>query len=127
MRVKFTNPLMYRESFDGKMVINNFFKGNKILVGQVKQVVDEYFLEVECFNEIGKPVKYVINPNSDYNFRFIPNAEADRKYAEALNRKVDELDAEPEFDSAGFSIADRFEDTEEDTHHCDDPSCNCSI
>ena len=38
-----------------------------------------------------------------------------------------ELDAEPEFDSAGFSIADRFEDTEEDTHHCDDPGCNCSI
>ena len=34
---------------------------------------------------------------------------------------------EPEFDSAGFSIADRFEDTEEGTHHCDDPSCNCSI
>ena len=34
---------------------------------------------------------------------------------------------DPEFDSAGFSIADRFEDTEEDTHHCDDPSCNCSI
>ena len=34
---------------------------------------------------------------------------------------------DPEFDSAGFSIADRFEDTEEGTHHCDDPSCNCSI
>ena len=34
---------------------------------------------------------------------------------------------DPEFDSAGFSIADRFEDTEEDTHHCDDPGCNCSI
>ena len=34
---------------------------------------------------------------------------------------------DPEFDSAGFSIADRFEDIEEDTHHCDDPGCNCSI
>ena len=56
--------------------------------------------------------------------------EAERKYAEALDRHVAELDAlddEPEFDSAGFSIADRFEDTEEDTHHCDDPGCNCSI
>ena len=34
---------------------------------------------------------------------------------------------DPEFDSAGFSLVDRFEDTEEDTHHCDDPGCNCSI
>jgi hypothetical protein len=40
---------------------------------------------------------------------------------------VDELDDDPNFtDSAGFSIADR-EDEEEGSHHCDDPSCNCSI
>ena len=38
---------------------------------------------------------------------------------------IPEID--PEFDSAGFSIADRFEDDEEGTHHCDDPGCNCSI
>ena len=38
-------------------------------------------------------------------------------------------DQGPEFDSAGFSVADRFQDEDEDegTHHCDDPSCNCSI
>jgi hypothetical protein len=37
-----------------------------------------------------------------------------------------ELDNNPNFtDSAGFSIADR--EDEEDSHHCDDPSCNCSI
>ena len=92
MRVKFTNPLMYRESFDGKMIINNFFKGDKVLFGQVKQVVDECFLEVECINEIGKPVKYIVNPNSDYNFGFIPNEEAERKYAKALNRRVEEME-----------------------------------
>jgi hypothetical protein len=57
---------------------------------------------------------------------------------------------EPEFDSAGFSITDRFgdedddewgddqglesepddewfEDDEEESHHCDDLDCNCSI
>ena len=83
---------MYRESFDGKMIHNEFFKGNKILFGRVKRVVDEYFLEVECINEIGKPVLYCINPNSDYNFGFIPNEEADRKYAEALNARVEELE-----------------------------------
>lgn len=92
MRVKFTNPLIYRESFDGNQVINDFFKGDKILFGQVKQVVDEYFLEVECINEIGKPVKYIVNPNSDYNFGFIPNEEADRKFKEALNAAVDKFD-----------------------------------
>jgi len=37
------------------------------------------------------------------------------------------IDEDPDFtDSAGFSIADR-EDEEEGSHHCDDPSCNCSI
>ena len=38
----------------------------------------------------------------------------------------DEEDDDPDFtDSAGFSIADR--EDEESSHHCDDPSCNCSI
>ena len=45
----------------------------------------------------------------------------------SLDDVEDILENDPEFDSAGFSIADGFEDTEEDTHHCDDPSCNCSI
>jgi hypothetical protein len=92
MKVKFTNPLVYRTGFDDNVVINNFFKGDKILFGQVKQVLDEYFLEVECIIETGQSVKYMVNPNSDYNFRFIPNAEADNKFREALNAKVDEFD-----------------------------------
>ena len=93
MKVKFSNPQLYRESFDGKMIHNEFFKGDKILFGRVKQVVDEYFFEVEWINYIGVPVLYRINPNSDYNFRFIENEEADLKYREALNRKVDEAEA----------------------------------
>jgi len=50
-----------------------------------------------------------------------------------MKEKIKELDDDPNFvDSAGFSIADRFEvfddeDDEEGSHHCDDPSCNCSI
>jgi hypothetical protein len=93
MKVKFTNPLVFRPGFDDNPVINNFFKGDEILFGRVKQVVDEYFLEVECINEMGKPVKHMVNPNSDYNFRFIPNEEADNKFQEALNALVDEMDA----------------------------------
>ena len=40
---------------------------------------------------------------------------------------VDVWETEPDFDSAGFSIADPFEDEEEVSHHCDDPGCNCTI
>jgi hypothetical protein len=36
-------------------------------------------------------------------------------------------DQGPEYDGAGFSIKDREEDPELQSHHCDDPSCNCSI
>ena len=93
MKVKFTDPQMYREGFDGKMIHNKFFKGDEILFGRVKQVVDECMLEVEWINFIGKPVLYRINPNSDYNFRFIPNEEADNKFQEALNVRVDEMEA----------------------------------
>lgn len=35
-------------------------------------------------------------------------------------------DEGPEYDSAGFSEADRMQE-EEQYHHCDDLSCNCSI
>jgi hypothetical protein len=93
MKVKFTNPLVFRPGFNDNLVINNFFKGDKILFGRVKRVVDEYFLEVECINEMGKPVKYTVNPNSDYNFGFIPNEEADIKFKEALNVLVDGIEA----------------------------------
>ena len=40
---------------------------------------------------------------------------------------MDNMNDEPEFDSAGFSIADRFGDEEEGSHHCDDLDCNCSF
>ena len=44
-----------------------------------------------------------------------------------VSKITPELDTDPNFtDSAGFSIADR-DDDEIETHHCDDPSCNCSI
>jgi len=36
-------------------------------------------------------------------------------------------DQGPEYDGAGFSIEDREEDPELQSHHCDEPSCNCSI
>lgn len=39
-------------------------------------------------------------------------------------------DQVPEYDSAGYSESDRIKSNiviDDITHHCDDPSCNCSI
>ena len=45
---------------------------------------------------------------------------------ENVQEELQKQDEGPEFDSAGFSIADREEDPEM-FHHCDDLDCNCSI
>ena len=68
MKVKFTEPGL-----------------NQVVFGTIVEMYDDEMFIVQ--NNDG--VSYVINPNSDYNFGFIPNEEADRKYAEALNAKVD--------------------------------------
>ena len=72
MKVKFTEPIL-----------------NRVVFGTIVEMFNAEMFVVQ--GDHGG--RYVINPNSDYNFGFIPNEEADRKYAEALNRKVDELDA----------------------------------
>ena len=58
---------------------------------------------------------------------FVPNAELiNALLASGIIKPAS--DDEPEFDSAGFSIADRFgDDDEEGSHHCDDLDCNCSF
>ena len=73
MRVKFTNTLTQ-------------LKYQKVLFGTIIAIMDESFVI-----QIDGGGRCIINPNSDYNFGFIPNEEADRKFAEALNRKVDEF------------------------------------
>lgn len=73
MRVKFTNPLNKKE----------------VLFG----IIVEFLRHLELFVIQGdKGGRYMINPNSDYNFGFIPNEEADRKYAIALNAVAEELE-----------------------------------
>ena len=73
MRVKFTNTLTQ-------------LKDQKVLFGTIIAIMDESFVI-----QIDGGGRCIINPNSDYNFGFIPNEEADRKFAEALNRKVYEF------------------------------------
>ena len=62
-----------------------------------------------------------------FDFRFkITEEFIDGNGDDCIVVELEELDDDPNFtDSAGFSIADR--DEEESSHHCDDPSCNCSI
>ena len=75
MRVKFTNTLTQ-------------LNDKKVLFGNIVAMMTESFVI-----QIDGGGRCIINPNSDYNFRFIPNEEADRKYAEDWNARVDELDA----------------------------------
>jgi hypothetical protein len=72
MRVKFTNTITKKVEF-----------------GSMIEIFDPQHVVVQA----DRGGRYIINPNSDYNIGFIPNEEADRKYAAALDRKVDELDA----------------------------------
>ena len=71
MKVKFTEPIL-----------------NRVVFGTIVEMSNNHFL-IQGDNGW----QYMINPNSDYNFGFIPNEEAERKYAEVLNRRVAELDA----------------------------------
>ena len=73
MRVKFTSPFT-----------------NQVIFGRII----DFLRNSDCFAILGDDgnVYRLIQPNSDYNFRFIQNEEAERKYAAALNRKVDELE-----------------------------------
>ena len=72
MKVKFTNTVT-----------------GKVEFGSMIEIFDTQHVVVQA----DKGGRYVINPNSDYNFGFIPNEEADRKYAERLNALVDEIEA----------------------------------
>jgi hypothetical protein len=101
-----------------------------IIIEQVPALV-EYTYEVEAENEddalelvssgLIDSVEYTVDTIYDSNVKL-----------DFTRQVVEELDNDPNFvDSAGFSIEDRFEvfdeDDEEGSHHCDDPSCNCSI
>jgi hypothetical protein len=72
MKVKFTEPVL-----------------NRVVFGTIVEMFNAEMFVVQ--GDHGG--RYVINPNSDYNFGFISNEEADRKYANALDRHVAELDA----------------------------------
>jgi hypothetical protein len=71
MRVKFTNTLFH-----------------EVLFGTIIEMITPELFTIQA----DKGGRYIVNPNSDYNFGFVWNEEAEQSYAEALNRKVDELE-----------------------------------
>jgi hypothetical protein len=64
MKVKFTNPL----------------NDKQVVFGTILQMFNNTMFVVHSDLD---DCRYIINPNSDYNFSFIPNEEAERKVAES--------------------------------------------
>jgi hypothetical protein len=76
MRVKFTNPLT-----------------KEIMFGTVTSMFDAEMLVVQA----DKGGRYVLNPNSDYNFEFELNEEGERRRKagfDALIEKIEKADRE---------------------------------
>jgi len=72
MKVKFTEPVL-----------------NQVAFGTIIAMFNAEMFVVQG----NKGGRYIINPNSDYNFGFIPNEAADRKYTDRLTACINELDA----------------------------------
>jgi hypothetical protein len=71
MKVKFTESVL-----------------NRVVFGTVVEMFNAETFVVQGDNG----GRYIINPNSDYNFGFVPNKEANRKYADRLDAVVDRFD-----------------------------------
>ena len=101
------------------------FKIDITLVAELAQflenILEACFMDEELDPEMPVTDTYLdqFMPNG-----FVPNEELIRAII-AAGVVVPQF--EPEFDSAGFSLEDNFEDDDEGSHHCDDPGCNCSI
>jgi len=72
MRVKFTNSLNVKE----------------VIFGTVTEMYNHEMLLIQADNG----GLYAINPNSDYNFRFILNEEGEAKQTKACNQICESLE-----------------------------------
>ena len=76
MKVKFTDPVI-----------------KKVKYGVITEMIDNGHGKPEMFVVRGiEGGRFIINPNSDYNFQFIPNAIAEREYAKNCNEISDKYD-----------------------------------
>ena len=76
MKVKFTDPVV-----------------KKVKYGHIIEAIDGIGGTPELFVVKGiEGGRFIINPNSDYNFGFIPNAIAEREYEKKCNEMCDKYD-----------------------------------
>jgi len=76
MKVKFTDPVI-----------------EKVKYGHIIEAIDGIDGTPELFVVKGiEGGRFIINPNSDYNFGFILNKEAEKAYEKNLNTRVEELE-----------------------------------
>ena len=76
MKVKFTDPVI-----------------KKVKYGTIIEVIEDVYEIPELFIIRGdKGGRFIINPNSDYNFGFILNEEAEKVFQEKCNELADKYD-----------------------------------
>ena len=76
MKVKFTDPVI-----------------KKVKYGVITKMIDNIHGKPELFVVRGiEGGRFIINPNSDYNFRFIKNEEAEKAFREKCNELADKYD-----------------------------------
>jgi hypothetical protein len=96
MKVKFTNPARFSKDANGQTILNPFFDtaldGPTVLFGNIVEMYQPAGTLIVEYCSRGFTIQTLINPNSDYNFGFIPNEEADLKYELALGKTVEELE-----------------------------------
>ena len=76
MKVKFTDPVI-----------------KKVKYGTIIEMINNIHGTPELFVVQGdKGGRFIINPNSDYNFGFILNEEAEKAFQEKCNEMADKYD-----------------------------------
>ena len=93
MKVKFTNPNLFTKDAHGNVIINEDFKGQRVLFGEVVRLggfYDELQIRVES---PGWVHMFMVNPNSDPNFRFIENDECNRKTDLLFDERIEKIEA----------------------------------
>lgn len=96
MKVKFTNPARFSKDANGQTILNPFFDpaldGAAVLFGKlIRAKVAEGTVVVE-YSISAMRYELELDPASDYNFKFVQNAESDLKFELALGKTVEELE-----------------------------------
>lgn len=91
MRVKFSNPDLFREDDNFNPILNESLpKADRVLFGEIVQFNDFYSVFQIRVQGTGDMIH--VDPNSDPNFGFVLDAVGDRKYEIMLEALIAKLD-----------------------------------